>query len=397
MKVLLLSSRIPYPLHDGGNMAVYSMMQSIIGTGAILSLLSMNTTKHWVAVENLPDFYEQLCHFDTVKVDNRLRPLAALANLFSRRSYNVSRFESRAFELALQRLLQQEVFDIVQVEGLYVAPYITTVRRYSAAKIVYRQHNIEFSIWEKLATNATFKPKKWYLSLLAKRLKRYELKMLNAADLILPISAIDAVQNTALGLRIPQATLPYGITDSIGHVPPIHRPLRFYHIGAMDWQPNKEGVQWLLEQVWPQVLERYPAAELHLAGRNMAATAIAVRGVQLHGEVPDAKAWESEMDVLLVPLQSAGGLRIKTLSAMAQGKAVVSTAVGAAGIAATDGIDMMIAHNAQDFATAMLRLLQHESLAPQLAANALALIASSYSSASVSLRLGKAYHALLGR
>ncbi|MFT4060802.1 MAG: glycosyltransferase family 4 protein [Edaphocola sp.] len=383
MKILQLNNRIPYPLNDGGNIGVHYYTQGYLDAGVQLSMLAMNTTRHWADVAALPPIYKRLQHFETVKVDNRIKPLAALANLFTQKSYNIGRFVSSEFEEKLKHLLANEHFDIVQLEGLYLVPYVATIRKYSKAKVVLRQHNIEFRIWERLAAKTTNPLKKWYLDLLARRLKKYELEHLADYDLVLPISKEDEAFFRQLGTGSPTFLHPFGIDVSkIPFSPSTKEPVSLYHIGAMDWLANRESVDWLLEKVVPQLAERMPGLKLHLAGRNMPEKylQLTMPNVVVHGEVPDAAAFEQDKSVLLVPLQSGGGVRIKIFQAMALGKAIVTTSVGVEGIEAVSGKHLFIANDAAAFAQQILQLATDPKLIGQMGQNARKLLEERYDS-----------------
>lgn len=362
MKVLQLVNRIPYPLNDGGNLAVYFYTEGFLKAGVSLSMLAMNTTRHWVSEDTLPDTFNQLDYFQTIKVDNRIKVLPALLNLFSKRSYNVSRFISKDFENALVHLLREQKYDIVQLEGLYLTPYVSTIRRLSNAKIVLRQHNAEFLIWERLAQQEQFFPRKKYLQLLAERLKKYEQSVLNNVDFLLPISQADASIFQSLGATKPFFIQAFGLDISkIPFVPAAKPPVSIYHIGAMDWQPNQEGVFYFLEKVMPAIKTILPNLQLHLAGRNMSKGFFqySSESVLVYGEVPDAASFEKDKSILVVPLLSGGGVRIKIFRAMAMGKAIVSTRVGMEGINITNGQEAFVAKDAAEMAEQIIYLARH--------------------------------------
>ncbi len=361
LKILQLVNRIPYPLHDGGSIGIHYYTEGFLQAGVALSMLAMNTTRHWVDISTLPPLYRQLQHFEAVEVDNRIKPLAAFINLFKGTSYNIDRFVSDKYKQALIRLLQQEDFDIVQLEGLYVAPYIDTIRQYSKAKIAIRQHNVEFRIWERLAAQAGNPLKKAYLNLLAGRLKRFELDHINDYDLILPISREDEAFYRSLGCRKPLFLHPFGIdVDQIPFCPSDSQPLSLYHIGAMDWLPNQESVNWLLEKVMPLVQQALPETKLYLAGRNMPEHYFRNQwpNVEVLGEVPDALAFERDKSILVVPLLSGGGVRIKIFQGMAMGKTIITTAIGMEGIEARDGTHVFVADTPEAFAQQITELVQ---------------------------------------
>jgi len=361
MKILQLTNRIPYPLNDGGNIGVHYYTEGYLDAGADLSMLAMNTLRHHVDTEKLPGMYRRLSFFRAVDVDNRIKPLDAFLNLFGKSSYNIDRFISKSYEWELVQLLQENDFDIVQLEGLFLVPYIPVIRKYSRAKVVIRQHNIEFRIWERLTARAHNPLKKAYLRLLARRLKAYELGHRKDYDLVLPISREDELFFRNLGDTSPTFLHPFGINIApIPFCPAATSPLSLYHIGAMDWLPNQESVNWLLDEVMPLVVRQLPDVKLYLAGRNMPASYFEKqdKNIVVLGEVPDAQAFECDKSILVVPLLSGGGVRIKIFQALAMGKTVVTTPVGVEGIEAEDGKEVFVARDAVAFACLLTELLQ---------------------------------------
>lgn len=381
MKLLQLVNRIPYPLNDGGNLAVYACTEGFLQAGVSVSMLAMNTVRHHVAINELPGRYKQLEHFKAIDVDNRVKPLAAFLNLFKGSSYNIERFISREYKTALIDLLKKEAFDIIQLEGLFLVPYIKTIRKYSKAKVVLRQHNIEFRIWERLAAQTPNPVKKFYLHLLAARLKKFELRHLNDYDLILPISEEDGNFMAALGTQVPLFFHPFSVeADQIAFLPSDKQPLSLYHIGAMDWRPNQESVNWLLEKVMPAIQLQLPQTKLYLAGRNMPEYYSKNHwpNVTVLGEVPDALSFERDKSILVVPLLSGGGVRIKIFQAMAMGKTIITTSIGLEGIDAQDGIQVMVADDPQTFIDKIIKTVQNPEIIQDMGKAARNLIEEKY-------------------
>ncbi len=400
MRILVLCSRVPYPLHDGGNLAVSNLMEGLLDAGIRLSMLAMNTIRHQVNPQKLPPIFQRLATFKTVAVDNSIKPLAALRSLVSGTSYNLERFITAAFEAELTSLLQVNQYDIILLEGLYVTPYLPVIRKHSRAKVCYRQHNVEFQIWERLARNSTHFLKRFYLGRLAKALKKYELKHLNDYDSIAAISPVDAEIYQALGCTIPIVEIPYSLkvknpATNMAATPAIPR---FYHIGAMDWQPNEAAISWFLEKVWPLVIATAPEAQLFLAGRNMSAYFLEGSWPNVHiiGEVPDADAFEADKQILVVPLHSGGGIRIKILEAMSKQKAVIATRVAMQGFhAAANGEEVLLADKPADFAAACLALIKDPGQVQQLGTKAQKLIQTYYNQQLVINKLLQHFNTLL--
>lgn len=354
MHILILTNRIPYPLKDGGSLAMHYFIEGYLEAGIQVSLLAMNTTRHHVETAHLPAVYSRLEHFKTVEVDNRVTPLGAFINIFQPgKSYNIQRFDNREYHQTLATLLQSATFDFVQLESLYLTPYVTTIRQHSNAKIILRSHNIEYKIWQRLYHQERRTLKKAYLGLLTRRLKQYELQHLEDYDIILPISNVDRDFYRIQNIRTPLYTQTFGI--KISNQPAIHdsapHDIKLYHIGAMDWQPNLDSVKWLMDEIMPEIYKTHPHTTLYLAGRNMPATMMhhQAPNIIVAGEVEDAYAFEQDKQILLVPIMSGSGVRIKIFQGMAIGKAVITTPIGVEGIDVSHKEHLLVADNRDEF------------------------------------------------
>lgn len=357
MKILQLCKKFPYPLKDGESLAVTYMARAFHELGCGTTLLAMNTSKHWFDAEHLPP---ELGHYDavhTVEVDNRIRPLAALSNLFSDRSYHIERFENQEFADKLTEILHSNWFDVVQLETLYLAPYIPLIRQHSSAIVALRTHNVEHEIWERVAANSN--PfKKWYLRTITPRLKKFEQDNLNRCDLLVGITERDVEQFRALGLTKPAVVTPIGLDcrDYLADSESFERPLSLAFIGSLDWMPNLEGLQWFLDHVWkPLLAPAFPELTFHIAGRNTPSWLRRLRlpRVHVHGEVPNAIDFINQHSILVVPLLAGGGMRAKILEGMALGKVVLSSPIGLEGIAARHLQEVLVADTPEAFYSAV--------------------------------------------
>jgi glycosyltransferase involved in cell wall biosynthesis len=330
-----------------------AMIAGYAGEGAEVYLMAMNTTRHRVGDDKLRQLYPDIAGFHTVPVDNRLKTLALLRNfLFSSKPEHVDRFSSPAFSTRLHELLRSIDPQVVQLESPFLASYIPLIRKAAPrALITYRMHNIEAQIWHRLAGQATGL-KAVYLRSLASRMARFEETLWKTVDLLIPITNTDAVAVEAKGIKTPIQVAPFGITppETEQHLP--QGPFKVYHIGAMDWLPNQEAISWFLKEVWPLAHANAPEITFHFAGRNMPSSFYEglPAGAFCEGEVPDAQAFACDKHILVVPLYSGGGIRIKILEAMAAGKLVISTEVGMQGIDAQNEIHYLKADTPQSFA-----------------------------------------------
>lgn len=353
MRILQLCKKFPYPLKDGESIAVTYLSHAMSQLGCEVSLLSMNTTKHYMDISKLPEEYNHYKEIHVTNLDNQINAVDAFRNLFSKESYHVSRFVCPDFKDKLIELLTHNDYDVVQLETLYLAPYIDIIKAHSNALVTMRAHNIEFEIWERISNNTTFLPKKWYLKYLTSKLKKFELDKLNEYDYLISVSERDLNKFKDLGYKNGAISSPIGLDlrnyTKIGKNSQNKRDLCF--IGALDWRPNLEGLLWFLQNVWPLVSEKYPDLKLHVAGRNtpIEILQLKMKNVVIHGEVEDAVGFINNYGIMVVPLFSGSGMRVKILEGMALSKIVITTTLGMEGIDAKDGDQLLIADDPQAF------------------------------------------------
>lgn len=403
MKILQLCKKFPYPIKDGESLAIINLSQSLVKNDCELSLLAMNTFRHQVE----PDLSaKKLAHYSKISVipvDNRIKPKEAFLNLFSADSYHIIRFVSKDYKDALIRLLREETFDLIQLETLYLTPYIATIRAHApSAVIALRAHNIEHEIWERIAYNTPNPLKKLYLSYLTRKLKNFELAQLGAFDILVAISERDRIQF----LNTPKAKIKDSITTPIGVNPTIYEPvfksyqgaLSLSFIGSLDWMPNIEGIKWFLEEIWPVIRKEFPELSLHIAGRNCPdwLKNADYHGVVIVGEVESAAVFINAHPIMVVPLLSGSGMRVKILEGMALGRTVITTTIGLEGIFAIDRQEVMVADDVSAFVSA-IKHLSIEQNALQIGQNARVFIQQNFDSEQIASDLKDAYDRLISK
>ncbi len=357
MKVLFLCKKFPYPLKDGESIAVSNLCKELKALGCDLSLLSMNTSKHYSDPSALPAEYNYFTSIYTVDLDNSIKPWKALASLVSGESYHIRRFKSSQFKAKLIEVLKQETFDIIQLETLYLAPYVETIREYSDARIVMRAHNVEHEIWERITQNTGSNLRKLYLAYLTRKLKEYEIGQFPIYDYLVTLTERDLQQFLAKGYTNGASAAPIGFdSGAYPDTPPeIGTSMSLCFIGSLDWLPNLEGLEWFLAYCWPKINQRWPEMTLHIAGRNtpMRLLDLKMPNVFVHGEVSDATQFIAQHSVMIVPLFSGSGMRVKIVEGMMMGKVVITTSVGKEGIVGTHKKDFLVADSEEAFIQAI--------------------------------------------
>lgn len=392
-----MANKFPYPARDGGSIATLNLGKSLAELGHEVTVLAINTSKHYTDPATVPSELSRSIRFIDVMVNTNINLVALAKNfLFSDLPYNAERFVSMAFDDKLKELLGREKFDIIQLEGLYLAPYLETIRAHSSAKVVMRAHNIEHEIWERAVLHRRG-IKRLYISDLARRIRRMELKYLNRYDAILPITARDDEKLKSLGRKIASHVVPMGI--NAGELIPDYTTMEYpsvFHIGALDWMPNQEGLTWFFENVWKKVLEKHPGIKFYLAGRNAPEhfKTLTYSNVEYLGEVENAYDFIRSKAVMIVPVLSGSGMRIKIIEGMALGKAIVTTSTGTEGIGTNHGSNIIIADNPQEFADGVSSLIEDRNFYLDLGEKARKFVTTYYDNVAISSSLIAFYQKL---
>lgn len=397
MRVLQLCHKVPYPPADGGSIAMHQITEGLLKAGFQVKVIALNLKVCEVCPENIPLDYREKTGFEAQSIDTRVKPFQAFLNLFTNESYNVARFYSTAMEQRLVRTLQNESFDIIQLEGLYLTPYIPAIRKLSSAKLVYRSHNIEHFIWERMAKVASNPLKKWYFSLLASRLKRYEMQAILQVDALVAISPVDLSFFQKNGFTMPALMIPVTMPKLF---PQEEKPKiisgTVFHLGSMDWRPNQEGIEWFLEEVWPLVMKKIPGMKFFLAGKRLPSRYFkyASDNVVVAGEVPSAVEFMADKQIMVVPLLSGGGMRVKIIEGMAAGKTIISTRIGAEGIGCEDKRHILLADEPSVMAKFIIQCYEVPEFANKIGEAARHFVEKNFSAETVMPSLIKFYQEL---
>ena len=376
---------------------MFNLIEGLASTGHKVKVLAANTSKYTVSHEEIPEEFKNKTAIELEYIDLTVRPLPALKNLVLNKSYHVERFKSGNFEIKLAEILKNNEFDIVQIELVYMSPYIETIRKYSKAKIVLRAHNIEHMIWQRITEGTKNLFKKYYFNHLVNTLQNYELSILDKYDGIVPITSEDAEFFEAHSSK-PVFPVSFGIKLEKFNISQNNKSENaVFHIGAMNWMPNEEGIKWFLNEVFPLLHKTLPDLKIYLAGREMPEWMknLKLDNVKVVGEVEDALEFISSRSISIAPLLSGSGIRVKIIESMAMGKAVVSTSIGAEGINYTDGENILIADTPEDFCNAISTLFKNPEEATKIGEKARKLVAEDHSSAKIIEQLVSFYQQIL--
>lgn len=397
LRVLILLNRMPYPLNDGGAIGAYNFVKGYAEAGCDLTILGMNTAKHFVKKEVVVKEFSRFGKLKTVYVDNRIKPLQAFLNLFTNESYIIKRFISMDFKKQLWKLLVDNEYDIVHIDGLPPAAYINTVRKYSRAKISMRAHNVEHVIWERIAFKELNSIKKKYVALQAERLKQFEIEAIKKCDVVMAISKEDEETIKKHVTTANTVIVPAGmdVNDNIENEN--YNANDLFFIGSFDWMPNLQGMQWFINECWGRVSSAFSTAKLYVAGKKMPDSLKKLQQPNLVplGEVRDAKEFMLQHGIMVVPIISGSGIRIKILEGMALGKCIIATPIAAEGLNLIDGENILIADNAEQFVAQLSKCRADENFSRRIGERAHKFAYDNYRNKSIFERLVSYYRTLL--
>lgn len=388
MNILQICNKVPYPPKDGGAIAMLTLSEAFADFGHKVTVLAMNTKKHQTDLNSIPEKYSQGIKFKYFEVDTDIKPVRLLWNfLFSSFPYIAERFLIKDFGNELKKTLLNNQFDIIQIEGLYLLPYIPLVRKYSKAKVAYRAHNIENEIWTRIASETSNPFKRVYLLSLAKRLKKFETGILNSYDFLIPITNRDADILNSMGNKKHAYVCSVGIpSDNFCQPAKKNIANSLFYIGSLDWIPNQEAVCWFIDSVWPALMEQIPDISFHIAGRNSPEwlqKKCSGKNIVFHGEIDNAHNFFDSYQIMVVPLFAGSGMRVKIIEAMARSKVVITTTIGAEGLEAVNGLHLIVEDSATGFIQQIKFLLENSEYFAKIEHEAFNVANAKYNSKSI--------------
>ncbi len=398
MRILQLCHKTPLPTIDGGCIAIHNITKCLMDSGMDVKVLAVATPKHPFMISAYSKSYLTATRFESVFIDTTPHKVEAIKTLFTGKSYQISRFYHKNMANKLIETLRQEEFDIVHIESLYMSPYIPLIRKHSNAKILMRLHNIEHQIWERLADNERNPFLKLAYRINTKQLKRVEHRLLHEVDGYMSISEPDYRYFHETAPEVPGIVIPFGIDvdnydmeddDYIATDQPA-----LFHLGSMNWGPNVEGIEWFLDEVWPEIVTAHPNLTFALAGHNIPEK-IRTRhdkNVTVVGAVPNANEFMMEYDIMVVPLLSGSGIRIKIVEAMALGRVVITTTIGAEGLDVQDGKHLFIANTPEEFVMVINKCVAMPDLCTIISENARHYVSVNHNNSVISKKISEFYH-----
>lgn len=390
MKILWVKAGGLIPPDTGGKIRSYQLLRRLAAKHGVTLFTFYAAHPH--------DAHDQLEREDIRVLRHPLqtpapRSLAEVGlyarQLFSLQPYSITKYCRSEVALRLRQLLQEDKYDLILCDFLCAAGVIPW--DLACPKVLFT-HNVEALIWQRhfrVARNPVWKAVCWREY---KTMARAEHHYLGLADHILTVSDTDRDHFTQFIDSSRVTVIPTGV--DVNYYGPTSEPVEpnaLVFTGAMDWMPNEDGMFHFLEKILPRIRRQIPEVTLWIVGRQpsrrLRELAARTPGVCVTGTVEDIRPYVHRAAVYVVPLLVGSGTRLKIFEAMAMGKAVVSTPLGAEGLPIRDGENVMLADEPESFANAVVRLLQSSELRNNLGRAAREFVEQKYSWVSVAAEL----------
>ncbi len=348
MKILLITSKPPFPKVDGGTIASAALVNELLIANFEVQLFTLSTHKHPFIEDEFPNHPN--LKVSQALIDTRIKPIQGIFNTLMGKSYHLNRFHNNDAAEKLIQIAKKLKPNVVIYDSLFSTVYYDDLFSNISTKHIYREHNIEHIIWQNLAYEASGWKKSAYLAL-SETLRKAEIKVFRKFKNVWAINTQDLGLMKNLGFK-GKAVLHYPSFDFSDQPPNLNFDnLKFYQLASMDWKPNLEGVIWFVHNVYNKFKKDFSNFEIHLAGKGMPESLIkkSKANLQISGSVVNAHEFVADKQILIVPLFSGSGIRIKIPEAMAQGKFVIATSKGAEGLNLKHGEQIWIADSAEQW------------------------------------------------
>ncbi|MFN7944713.1 MAG: glycosyltransferase [Blastocatellia bacterium] len=381
MKILWLKTELLHPVDKGGRIRTYQMLRALRRNHHVTYLTLDDGAMP--EAQTLADEYcqELICMPHRLPSRTEFGFYAGLgANLLSGLPYAVARYRSALMREAITRQVQRDKPDVLVCD--FLAPAINVPERLPCRTVLF-QHNVEAQIWQRHFETQTNPLRRALFRFQWQRMKRFEHAACQRFDQIIAVSQADA-DRLRHDYEIDRvAAVPTGVdTDFFRPRPEVAtEPHHLVFTGSMDWLPNEDGINWFIEQIWPQLRQQIPQIRLTVVGRNPSRRLLALNqtgsGINVTGTVDDVRPYLARAAAAIVPLRIGGGTRLKIYEAMAMSKPVISTTVGAEGLPLRDGRELLIADEPSAFAAVICRLVKEPSKAREIGAAGASFVSSS--------------------
>ena len=377
MNILFLSTRSPYPLISGHSLRTYHILKGAAQKHNVILVTFVQLPELELKKENI-EHLKGFCHavypFE-IPVDlSRYKFLSALfLNLFSPVPFVAKKYDVGAVRIKIREIIKKENIDLVHVDMLPLTVYVNEFEHIPRILVNHNVESVRLYRWFQTESNFL---RKVYLGIQWLKLRSFERTAIDKYNSCVVVSEQDKKILKEMGVRNSLFVVPNG-TNTVFFKPSGKKTKKnlVLWFGHMEVHTNKDAVLYFWREIYPILRTQYPEVRVSFVGtappKEIADAAKRNSHIVVTGFVDDIRPYVDEASVVVIPIRIGSGTRLKILDAMAMGKAIVSTSVGSEGLKVTDGENILIADEPEDFVRKVIQLLIDDRLRQKISESAL--------------------------
>lgn len=387
MKILFLTLIVPYPPDAGPRIKTWNVLKYLAEQGYSITLVTFVRKDEEKHLPQLKRICEKVIPIPIQRTKIR-DVLSMISSQLRCTPFLIERDYRPEMALALKKLLQEEIFNVVHIDQVNMAQFVVNQDNiHLSSKTIFDAHNATWAILDRMRSQVPlfFRP---LITLEAKKLKKYEYRLVKQVDHVLTVTEIDRdlllekPGDPSLVSKL--HVLPIAVNTQ--EIQPVMRKKgsqQILTIGSLNYPPNADGIRWFLREVFPLIKKINDAALLTIIGKNPPNDFYYLAApfgddIQIKGYVEDLTPHLENSALMVVPVLAGGGMRVRILEAFARGIPVVTTTIGLEGIAANNGKEVLVEDDPVSFARAVVKLLDQPARQQTLAENARELVTKLY-------------------
>ena len=389
MNILYITNKPIYPIVDGGCFAMDSFLRSLLCFASVKNI-SVTTHKHPFDLNQFPKEIATKINPTGYSLNTKTNLLSFLKAVITNSSYNASRFYNQAFLTVIKQEIQHNSYDYLILESSYLLVYIDELKNTFKGKIILRAPNVEYKIWEDYTRFSSSILKRNMYRYLTSKLKTFEINAIAKVDQVFAITENDKMQFQTDGIQVPITVIPFGIEQSSAVIPEI-KANKIFFLGAYNWKPNLDAALFLIHEILPELIVRNPSIELHLAGTYTPKifNSYASKHIIIHGKVASSSDFLLNHGILVAPIFSGSGVRVKIVEALSLGLPVIASTIAMQGI---DSESVLIADTKNEFIQKICQLIDNIDSQKKLQQKAIDTIQQKFTMEPIALSLKKSLH-----
>ena len=378
LNILFICKKVPYPATDGESIVIMNDLMTLKSLGHSVHIFAFNTKKHFVDTRNFSQ-NELWDSFEDVPIDTALSFKQILTPVFSKFPIQIHRFYSKKATQLLVDTITSANIDTIIYQGLATTIYHTRLAPSFKGTHIYRIHNVEHEIWGNLSKNATNYFHKWAYKIIAQSLKTYESQRLSSFDRMITLSENETLQFKTYYPLQNISSIAISLADDTfrSHYQESKEPSLLI-VGSLDWKPNIEGIDWFLEHIYPHL----SSVKLTIAGKGIAQDQWKKESISIISNFEHLESLFSTHSLLIIPLLSGAGIRIKVLEAMKYGMPFIATSKAVEGIQ-MNSLSYLVNNQKEEFILKIKKLLHSTELRIEYSKKLLANYSDNYSKESI--------------